>query len=131
MLSDFRYSDISLEVFLLTAFRTSGYYVMFIHNLFIFSRGKLTALFVCHKTVSMAAVYRLKMKYDQMWQKYDKIWRTKSAVSFPFEDKPVVNENQSNCPHVHSMYHVIGLKQTVTLKAAKKFVGVAVYWDIN
>ena len=32
------------------------------------------------------------------------------------------------------MYHVIGLKQTrgiknVTLKAAKKFVGVAVYWD--
>ena len=32
------------------------------------------------------------------------------------------------------MYHVIGLKQTrgiksFTLKAAKKFVGVAVYWE--
>ncbi len=33
-----------------------------------------------------------------------------------------------------SMYHVIGLTETrgiknVTLKAAKKFVGVAVYWE--
>ena len=27
------------------------------------SRGKLTLVFVCHKTVSMAAVYRLKIKY--------------------------------------------------------------------
>jgi len=33
-----------------------------------------------------------------------------------------------------SMYHVTGLKQThgiknFTLKAAKKFVGVAIYWE--
>ena len=29
------------------------------------SRGKLTRLFVCHRTVKMAPVYQLKIKYDQ------------------------------------------------------------------
>ena len=29
------------------------------------SRGKLTVVFVCHRTVGMAAVYQLKIKYDQ------------------------------------------------------------------
>ena len=29
------------------------------------SRKKLTVLFVCHRTVSVAAVYQLKIKYDQ------------------------------------------------------------------
>ena len=29
------------------------------------SRRKLTVLFVCHRTVSMTAVYQLKIKYDQ------------------------------------------------------------------
>ena len=69
----------------------------------------------------------------------------KCSVSFPLEDKHVVNEHhvirkshdatQKNArTWCISMYHVIGLKQTrgiknVTLKAAKKFVGVAVYWD--
>ena len=28
------------------------------------SRGKLIVVFVCHRTVSMAAVYQLKIKYD-------------------------------------------------------------------
>ena len=29
------------------------------------SRGKLTVVFVCHRTVSMAAVYQLKINYNQ------------------------------------------------------------------
>ena len=58
------------------------------------------------------------------------------------KDKHVVNEHhaarrntQEKCPHVvHFMYHVTCLKQTrgtnnVALKTAKKFVGVAVYWE--
>ena len=72
-------------------------------------------------------------------------WQTKSAVSFPLEDKDVVNE-QHVIRKSHdgkqknvltwgiSMYHVIGLKQTgsmknFTLKVARKFVGVAIYWE--
>ena len=70
----------------------------------------------------------------------------KTTVSFPLEDiKHVVNEHhvirKVMTPHKKnvltwcmSMYHVIGLKQTrgiknVTLKAAKKFVGVVIYWE--
>ena len=68
------------------------------------------------------------------------------AVSFPLEDKHVVNEHhvirkshdatqkKNVLTWCISMYHVIGLNQTrgiksVTLKAAKKFEGVAVYWE--
>ena len=68
----------------------------------------------------------------------------KTTISFLLEGKHVVNEHhvirkshdathKKNVPtQCITMYHVIGLKQTrgiknVTLKAAKKFVGVAVY----
>ena len=95
-------------------------------------------LFVCHRTVSMTAVYQVKIKYDQ--DKFGAIFldafdTIKRAVSFPLEDKDVVNENHVNekamTPH---LYHVIGLNQTpgiknVSLKVAKKFVGVTVYWE--
>ena len=74
------------------------------------------------------------------------LWQTKTTISFPLEDKHVVNEHhavrkshdtthKNNVPTwCISMYHVIGLKQThgiknVALKAAKKFAGVAVYWE--
>ena len=50
------------------------------------ARGNLTALFVCHRTVSMAAVYQLKIKYDQ--DKFGAVlWQTKRAESFLLEDK--------------------------------------------
>ena len=72
------------------------------------------------------------------------VWQTKTTISFPLEDKHVVNEHHAtrkshDATHKKnvlawciSMYHVIGLRQTrgiknVSLKAAKKFVGVAVY----
>ena len=32
---------------------------------YLFSRGKLTGLFVYHRTVSITDVYHLKIKYDQ------------------------------------------------------------------
>ena len=94
-------------------------------------------VFVCHRTVSRAAVYQLKIKYDQdkirsgCLDAFDTI---KRAVSFPLEDKHIVNEHYVIRKNVLtwciSMYHVIGLKQTrgiknVTLKAAKKFVPVS------
>ena len=44
---------------------TFAYYVMFIHNMFIFKRKLLIVVFVCHRNVSMAAVYHMKIKYDQ------------------------------------------------------------------
>ena len=60
------------------------------------SSGKLTVLFVCHRTVSMTAVYQLKIKYDQ--DKFEAVFldafdTIKRAVSFPLEDKHVVNEH--------------------------------------
>ena len=73
------------------------------------------------------------------------LWQTKTTVSFLLEDKHNVNKHhvirKAMTPHRKnvltcciSMYHVYGFKQTrgiknVTLKAAKKFVGVAVYWE--
>jgi len=67
------------------------------------------------------------------------LWQTESAVSFPLEDKNVVNVHHviRKCGVLTwciSMYHVICLKQTrsiknVTLKAAKNVVGVAVYLE--
>ena len=53
-------------------------------------------LFVCHRTVSMTAVYQLKIKYDQ--DKFEAVFldafdTIKRAVSFPLEDKHVVNEH--------------------------------------
>ena len=56
----------------------------------------LTVLFVCHRTVSVAAVYQLKIKYDQ--EKFRAVFldafdAIKGPVSFPLEDKHVVNEH--------------------------------------
>ena len=49
-------------------------------------------LFVCHRTVSVAAVYQLKMKYDQ--DKFGAVFLdAQSAVTFTFKDKHVVNEH--------------------------------------
>ena len=103
-------------------------------------------LFVCHRTVSMTAVYQLKIKYDQ--DKLERFFRCirhgKKGVSFPLEDKHIVNEHhvirkshdatEKKMSSRGAFHHVIGLKQTrgiknVTLNAAKKFVGVAVYWE--
>ena len=66
-------------------------------------------------------------------------------VSFPLEDKHVVNEhyiiknvmmpqNKNALTWCISTYHMIVLKETrsiknVTLKTAKNFVGIAVYWE--
>ena len=48
--------------------------------------------FVCRRTVRMAAIYQLKIKYDQ-----DKFgvffFRRKTPVSFPLGDKHAVNEH--------------------------------------
>ena len=47
---------------------------------------------VCHRSVSMAAVYQLKIKYGQ--DKFRVIFLdAKRPVSFPLEDKHVVNEH--------------------------------------
>ena len=46
-------------------------------------------VFVCHRTVSMAAVYQLKIKYDQ--DKFGVAFSdSKCPVSFPLKDKHVV-----------------------------------------
>ena len=93
-------------------------------------------VFVCHRTVSMAAVYQLKIKYDQ--DKFRVFLDAKRPVSYTLEDKHVVNEHRIVRKSVVAccikMYHVVGLKPTrciknVTLKAAKKFVGVMVHWE--
>ena len=109
--------------------------------MFIFKIRKLTVLWSAIELSAWATVYQLKIKYDQdkfgggFLDAFDTI---KRAVSFPLEDKHVVNEHhvipKSHDTTQKKMYHVIGLKQTrgiknVTLKVAKKFVGVAVYWE--
>ena len=73
------------------------------------SRGTLIMVFVCHWTVSMAAVYQLKIKYDQF--KFGVFFLdAKRPVSFPLEDQHLVNEHhvirkshdatQKKCSHV-------------------------------
>jgi len=59
------------------------------------------------------------------------------TISFPLEDKQVVNEHHvipksrdatlKKCRHV--VHFNVPLIKNVTLKAAKKAVGVAVYWE--
>ena len=46
-------------------------------------------LFVCHRTVSMTAVYQLKIQYDQekFGAVFGRIRHDKKVVSFPPEDK--------------------------------------------
>ena len=74
---------------------TFSYCVMFIH-MFIFKWKAYRGFSVCHRTVSMAAVYHLKIKYDQ--DKFGVFFLdAKHLVSFPLEDKHVVNE----CHVVH------------------------------
>ena len=49
-------------------------------------------VFVCRRTVSMAAVYNLKIKYDQ--DKFAAVlYEAKRPVNFTLEDKNVVNEH--------------------------------------
>ena len=86
-----------------------SYYVMFIHNMFYIFKRKAYRGFVCHRTVSMAAVYQLKTTYDH--DKFEVLFLdAKRPVSFPLEDKRVLNEHdvvrkshdvtQKKCPHV-------------------------------
>ena len=65
-------------------------------------------VFVCHRSVRMAAVYQVKIKYDQDKFRVSFL-ATKRPVSFPLEDKHVVNEHhvvgkchnaQKKCHHV-------------------------------
>ena len=83
----------------------------------------------------MAAVYQLKIKYDQ--EKFGAVlWQTKSAVSFPLEDKHVVNKH-----HVKRKSHDDTQKKCDWFETnsrhqkryseggKKKFVGVAVCWE--
>jgi len=76
---------------------------------FLSSRGKLTALSVCHRTISMAAVYRLKTKHDQ--DKFGAVFLDAfDTISCPLEDEHVVDVHhvirkchdatQKNCPHM-------------------------------
>ena len=66
------------------------------------------------------------------------LWQTKTMVSFPLQDKHVVNEHdatQEKCPHVvhfnvmRDLFETNSWHKNVTLKTAKIFVGVAVYWE--
>ena len=73
------------------------YYVMFMfislctQATCLSSRGKLTVVFVYHRSVSMAAVYQLKIKYDQ--DKFRVFFLdAKRPVSFALEDKHVACE---------------------------------------
>ena len=85
-----------VRTFFLCGVMTFSYYVMFIHNMFIFKR-KVYHAFYRHRTVSMTAVYQLTIKYDQ--DKFGAVFFEyvfnviKRAVSFPLEDKHVVNEH--------------------------------------
>ena len=49
-------------------------------------------VFVSHRTVSIAAVYQLKIKYDHNKFRVF-LLDAKPLVSFPLEDKHVVNEH--------------------------------------
>ena len=82
-------------------------------------------VFVCHRTVSVATVYQLKVKYDQ--DKFGVFLDTKRPVNFPLEDNHVVNghhvvlkSHNATQKNVLTwcilLYHVIGLKQTWRIK---------------
>ena len=79
-----------MRTFFLFARHDISYCVMF--TTCLSSRGMLIDVFVCHKTVSIAAVYLLKIKYDQ--DNFGLVFvHAKRLISFPLEDKHVVNES--------------------------------------
>ena len=128
-----------------------GIFLVWHHDFFILrdvhSQEESLPLFLSAIELSAWPLF-ISWKYDQ-----DKFGAgfldAQLPVSFPLEDKHVVNEHhvvrkshdatQKKCPHVvhfNVQYHVIGLNQScsiknVTLKAAtcKKIMGVAVYWE--
>ena len=67
------------------------------------------------------------------------LWQTKTMVSFPLEDKHVVNEHdatQEKCPHVvhfnvmRDLFETNSWHQTRYSEHGKNiFVGVAAYWE--
>ena len=66
-------------------------------------------VFACSRTVSIAAAYQLKIKYDQ--DKFKAVFLdAKRPVSFPLEDKHVVNE-----------YHVVQKSHDVMQKKSGAF----------
>ena len=74
-------------------------------------------VFSCHRSVSTAAVYQLKIKYDR--DKFRVFFSdAKCPVSFPLEDNHIVTEHHEKVTTQHvltrniSMYHVFDLKQS-------------------
>ena len=125
--------------------RRRDFFVLFVHS-----------QHVCLQEESLPGVLRLKNRsefvliicYLELINSghADTSMADKTTIRFPLEGKHVVNEHhvirkshdatyKKNVPSwCISVYHVIGLKQTrgiknVTLKVAKKFGGVAVYWE--
>ena len=70
-------------------------------------------VFVSHRTVSRAAVYQLKIKYDQNEIRSGCLDMRKRAVSFPLEDKHIVNEQ-----HVIRKSHDATLKEVSASRGA-------------
>ena len=118
--------------------------MMFIYNMFIFKRKELNTVFVCHRTISMAAVYQLKIRCDQ--DKFGVIFLdAKCPVSFPLENKYVVNEHrvvrkshdatQKECSHAlpfnvpRDWFERNSQHQKLYSEGSKKIVGVAVCWE--
>ena len=81
----------------------------------------------------MTAVYQLKIKYVQ--DKFGVFFLdAKRPVSSALEDKHLHEHRKNVLTWCISMYHVVDLKQTrsiknVTLESGKKSTGVAVYWE--
>ena len=92
--------------------------------------------FFRHRSVRMAPVYQLKIKYDQ--DKFRVVFLAKRSISFPLEDKHVVNEHhvvrknhdttQKKCLHVVH-FNVPRDWCETNSRHKERYVGAAVYWE--
>ena len=135
--------------FFLCGVMAFSHYVMFIHNMFVFKR-KCLPLFsswrmhLKHRSQFVLVIFYLQLinsghaDSSMAVKKHGKLssWRYKTRCEWTSRNaKKLWRHTEKNVlPWCISMYHMIGLKQThsiknVALKASKKFVGVAVYWE--
>ena len=96
--------------------------------------------FVCHRTVSMAAVYQLKIKYDQ--DKFRVFFQTQNAqwalnllkintlwLNITKKSRRYTSSHGTFQCTMCLIWNKARSIKNVTLKVAEKFVGVAVYWE--
>ena len=129
-----------VRIFFLCGVMTFLCYVMFIHRMFIFKWKAYWAFCVLRKALrtcpDLSGSYFIFSWYTAAMLPV--LWQIKSAVSFPFEHKHVMNDHlviqKSHDATQKKSLHVVhwnklAASKTLLWRRQKKLVGVALYWE--